>query len=98
MTREETEIFAARVVVSGRVQGVCFRASTQSEAERLGLVGWVRNRDDGSVELHAEGGKELIERLIQWCRKGPPSARVTDIHIEWPPLEGNHSSFAILHR
>ena len=71
-----------RVVVMGRVQGVGFRASAQDEAERQGLIGWVRNRHDGSVELEAEGAADAIEALLAWCAKGPPGARVDGVESE----------------
>lgn len=63
-------------IVSGRVQGVSYRASTADTARRLGVCGWVRNLDDGSVELEAEGAAEPIAALLAWCAHGPPSAHV----------------------
>ena len=88
---------AARVhaVVRGRVQGVSFRWHTVAEAERLGLAGWVRNRPDGSVELEAEGARDAVERLVAWCRKGPPAARVTGVEVEWRAATGGEVSFRI---
>lgn len=71
-----------RAVVTGRVQGVAFRASTVDEARRHGLTGWVRNRDDGSVELEAQGDQARIVALLAWCAHGPPAARVTDVSVE----------------
>lgn len=65
-----------RATVHGRVQGVMFRDSCRDEAERLALVGWVRNEPDGSVGLEAEGQPEAVEDLLRWCRSGPPAARV----------------------
>ena len=62
--------------VRGRVQGVFFRASTQREARRLGLTGWVKNRPDGAVEVLAEGDEDEIKELIGWAHKGPGAARV----------------------
>lgn len=67
----------------GLVQGVFYRASTVSRAEELGLVGWVRNCPDGSVELEAEGPGERVEELLDWCRRGPAGARVTGVDVEW---------------
>ena len=72
----------ARARVRGRVQGVFYRASTCDRAAELGLVGWVRNCPDGSVELEAEGPGEKVEQLITWCRSGPPGARVTGVEVE----------------
>ncbi|MCA9673306.1 MAG: acylphosphatase [Myxococcales bacterium] len=62
--------------ISGRVQGVFYRASARDKALSLGLRGWVRNRRDGSVELVAAGDDEALARLAAWCERGPPSARV----------------------
>jgi acylphosphatase len=71
-----------RARVRGRVQGVFYRASTCDRAAELGLVGWVRNCADGSVELEAEGPRERVDELIAWCRRGPTGARVTGVEIE----------------
>lgn len=66
--------------IYGRVQGVYFRASTQARAESLGLVGWVRNRRDGTVELVAEGPRASVEQLMSWVRAGGPEhARVDEV-------------------
>jgi acylphosphatase len=75
----------AHLIVSGRVQGVFYRASMRREAEALGLVGWVRNRADGDVEAEATGASDAIDRLIAWARVGSPAARVDDVRVErWP--------------
>ena len=75
-----------RVVVHGQVQGVFFRDSTQEEAGRAGVAGWVRNRDDGAVEAVFEGGPGAVERMVEFCRSGPSSADVerTDVSDEEP--------------
>lgn len=73
---------AARFLVSGRVQGVFFRASTRTEALRLGLSGYARNLPDGRVEVHAEGDEAAIATLEQWLRHGPPMARVDHLRRE----------------
>ena len=70
-----------RAVVRGRVQGVFFRDSCQHEAQRLGVTGWVRNTSDGSVEVVAQGEPEAVQRLLEWCRQGPPEAEVTDVQV-----------------
>jgi acylphosphatase len=71
-----------RVVVTGSVQGVGFRWSARAEAERLGVRGWVRNRDDGGVEAHLGGDDEAVERLVAWFRTGPPGAVVTSVEVQ----------------
>ena len=70
---------AIQARVTGQVQGVAFRCHTQEQAQRLGVVGWVRNEVDGSVLVHAEGEDEAVDALVEWCRHGPPSARVRDL-------------------
>ena len=73
---------ARKVVVRGRVQGVFFRDSTQKEAERRGVAGWVRNRDDGAVEALFEGDEEAVDALVEFCRSGPSRADVEDVAVE----------------
>ena len=72
----------ARVLVSGRVQGVSFRDATRSQAEQLGLSGWVRNTQDGQVEAIFEGVPETVQQMIEWCKSGPSSADVEDVFVE----------------
>ncbi len=67
--------------IHGRVQGVCYRASAQAEALRLGLAGWVRNRADGTVEALVAGAEAIVEQFIDWARQGPPAARVDRVEI-----------------
>lgn len=78
----------ARVVVSGRVQGVFFRASTASEAARCGAAGFVRNLPDGRVEAVFEGEPATVERMIDFCRRGPPHARVDGVEVVREEPEG----------
>ena len=70
----------------GRVQGVFFRASCEAEARAEGLAGWVRNRADGAVEAVFEGDAAAVDRLVGWCRHGPPRADVVsvEVHLEAP--------------
>lgn len=83
-----------RVVVSGRVQGVYFRASCASEAERLELAGWVGNQPDGSVYAEFEGLPAAVEAMVAWCHSGPPRAAVTSVDVtELEPTGG--TGFAI---
>lgn len=86
---------AVHLLVQGRVQGVFFRASTQKMAVELGLSGWVRNCEDGSVEVLAEGDREALDRFITWCRKGPPLAKVNELDVNWISAEGL-KSFEVL--
>lgn len=81
--------------VSGRVQGVFFRYETKSLADELGVKGWVRNLPDGRVEAVFEGEETLVRRMIDFCRKGPPGARVTGVEIEWEEYKGEFKGFAI---
>ena len=84
-----------RAIVSGRVQGVSYRASTCDEARRLGLVGWVCNKHDGTVELEAEGPTDKIDALLAWCKNGPPAAKVDKVAVEELVPTGTDKSFAI---
>ncbi|PIN04602.1 Acylphosphatase [Handroanthus impetiginosus] len=70
-----------KVVIKGRVQGVCYRNWTVDNAEELGLKGWVRNRRDGSVEALFSGLPEKVEEMQQRCRRSPPAASVTDLQV-----------------
>ena len=85
----------ARVIVTGRVQGVSYRAAAASEARRIGVVGWVRNRDDGSVELEVEGDDDKVAALLAWCENGPPMARVTNVAVEERSPTRTETAFAI---
>jgi acylphosphatase len=77
--------------IRGRVQGVGFRMYLQREAQRHGVAGWVRNRVDGSVEAVMQGPAEAVQAVIDWARRGPPSARVTDIEVR--DADGSYSDF-----
>jgi len=82
--------------VRGRVQGVFFRASTQREAKRLGLTGWVKNRPDGSVEILAEGEEDGLKELIGWAHRGPSAARVERVDVRWRSFVGDFFDFRIV--
>ena len=75
-----------RVIVRGRVQGVAFRAFTADAARRAGLVGWVRNRTDGSVEAAFQGDPQAVDALLAYVRRGPPAAHVTGVEVFDEPL------------
>jgi acylphosphatase len=81
--------------VRGRVQGVGFRASAAAEARRMGLVGWVRNKLDGSVEVVAEGADGDADAFLAWLRKGPSLAHVTSVDPEWLAPAGDGVSFEV---
>lgn len=85
----------AHLIVTGRVQGVYYRAETRDQATALGLTGWVKNRPDRSVEVVVEGGREDVEKLIDWCRQGPPVAEVTGVSVLWENYTGEFTKFKI---
>ncbi|MEJ5226546.1 acylphosphatase [Thermodesulfovibrio sp.] len=78
----------AHLLISGRVQGVFYRAFTREVAESLGLKGWVRNLRDGRVEAVFEGDEDKISIAIERCKEGPPYAKVDSIEITWDEAEG----------
>jgi acylphosphatase len=76
------------VIVTGRVQGVFFRATAREHAKALGIQGFVKNLPDGSVELDAQGEEDSLRDLLHWAQHGPPGARVDNVEVEWkPPLD-----------
>jgi DNA ligase D-like protein (predicted 3'-phosphoesterase) len=83
-----------RAVVRGEVQGVGYREAAVRRARRLGAMGWVRNTEDGSVLVHAEGPEPAIEELLEFLRKGPSAARITEVEVDRVEVEG-HEQFAI---
>jgi len=89
-------MIARRVRVTGRVQGVFFRAWTAEEARTLNVNGWVRNCSDGSVEAHVEGEPDAVDRLIDSIRAGPPGAQVDQVTVDTVESAGL-SSFEVRH-
>lgn len=85
----------AHVFVSGRVQGVFFRSDTRYEANRRRVTGWVRNLSDGRVEAVFEGEKDDVDKLIEFCRRGSPGARVTKVDFQWEDYTGGFRGFEI---
>ena len=85
-----------QLLVRGRVQGVYFRASTQREARRLGITGWVKNRADGTIEIVAEGEEVSIRELYGWAQKGPTAARVERVDTRWRSFTGDFPDFRII--
>lgn len=90
-----SEAVRAELTISGRVQGCFYRASTQQEAQRLGLLGETGNLPDGSVEVTAEGAREAVEELIAWCRRGPPAAEVERVDVKWSSARGEFRTFMV---
>ena len=85
----------AHVFVTGRVQGVGFRVHTQMQAESLGLTGWVRNVWDGRVEAVFEGPQVAVQRMVDWCRRGPPAAHVTNVEVHRDAATGEFHGFHV---
>ncbi|HEY7528163.1 MAG TPA: acylphosphatase [Candidatus Deferrimicrobiaceae bacterium] len=85
----------ARVVVSGRVQGVFFRAATREVAVRWGVCGFVRNLPDGRVEAVLQGDREAVERIVAFMREGPPGAYVEEAEVEWRPSSEAWNGFIV---
>ena len=82
-------------IVHGLVQGVFFRHNTRLQAERIGLVGTVRNLPEGTVRVVAEGSREQLERLLRWLHHGPESAAVQRVVVSWEEATGQYHAFRI---
>lgn len=85
----------AHVKISGRVQGVNFRAHTREQARKAGVHGWVRNLDDGGVEAVFEGPRSSVQRLVSWCYGGPTYAEVDRVEVNWEQPVGQEPGFTI---
>jgi len=90
------DLARVNVVVTGRVQGVFFRASALEKAQSLNLKGWVRNLADGSVEILAEGSRYALEDLCEWCKVGPPDAVVEDCIIRFGKHQDEFRTFLVI--
>jgi acylphosphatase len=77
-----------KLKITGKVQGVWYRGSTEQQARKLGIFGFVKNEPDGSVYAEAEGTEEQLKKLIQWCKSGPPLAKVKSVEVELGHLCG----------
>jgi acylphosphatase len=82
------------LIIHGRVQGVFYRDSMRHEAQRLSVSGWVRNRDDGTVEAIAQGPSAAVDALVRWAHRGPEHARVERVDVS--TAEGSHAGFVII--
>ncbi len=89
------ELVRAHLFVSGRVQGVFFRGTAQDHGRSLGLTGWVRNLADGRVEAVFEGPRDRVAAMVEWCRQGPPQARVDDLQVTWQPATGEFTTLRV---
>ena len=85
------------ILVTGEVQGVFFRQTAQEEARKLGVQGTVMNKEDGTVAIVATGTRELLDAFVEWCKEGPPRARVKDVEVKEIPLQ-HFGSFTIERR
>lgn len=83
------------IIVSGLVQDVNFRYYTRELAQKLGLVGWVRNENDGTVKIVAEGEERKLRELVKWAKTGPQFARVKDVKVNWQESKGLFEEFSI---
>ena len=83
------------LIVSGRVQGVFFRAEAQEKAKELGVFGWVKNLSEGRVEAVFEGERDKVEEMVKWAKKGPPGAIVNDLNVVWEEYQAEFSNFEI---
>ena len=88
MSERDADSTRVRVFVSGRVQGVTYRASTREAARERGVAGWVRNLDDGRVEAVFEGPPEAVESMVEWCHEGPTRASVESVETSTESPEG----------
>ncbi|MFC1478010.1 acylphosphatase [Candidatus Margulisiibacteriota bacterium] len=83
------------IIISGLVQGICFRMHTQRQADSLGVKGWVKNLPNGKVEAVFEGYESDVDKLIIWCNQGPPYAEVDNIEIYKEEYTGEFDNFSI---
>jgi len=89
------EVVRAHVHISGVVQGVSYRASTQAEAQKRGLVGWVKNLPDGRVEALVQGPKGQVDALLRWCKRGPSAAKVEKVELGWEAVTEPIATFEV---
>jgi len=97
MAQGKSENRRVELRISGRVQGVWFRAETRKAARTLGLVGMVRNMPDGTVHAVAEGPAHALDQFVEYCLSGPPLASVTGVEKTWQEFTGSFDEFTITH-
>ena len=98
MSNNEVEKSRISVDVSGRVQGVFFRATTQKVARKYCLTGYVRNEPDRSVKIVAEGKKHLLEKFVEWCYKGSEPSKVDSVNVKWEEYRDEFDGFEITYK
>lgn len=96
MQAQQDQLQAFHLFISGKVQGVYYRASTAKKAQALGLQGWVKNLEDGRVEVHAQGPQLGLEKLLTWCEKGPLLAKVSGIECKLAQVDENMAQFEVM--
>jgi acylphosphatase len=92
---ETVETVRAHVWISGRVQGVGFRAATRDRARRAGVDGWVYNVEDGRVEAVFQGNRGAVQQLVSWCYSGPSMAQVERVELSWEEPDPKEGGFSI---
>lgn len=97
MVKDKERRTRAHILVSGRVQGVFFRANCVRVASSLGLDGWVKNVPHGDVEILVEGDEREIKKLIGWCHSGPRNARIEKVDVEWSEPRRDHARFRAIY-
>lgn len=92
---EAAEVVRAHLFISGIVQGVSYRASTQIEAQKRGVVGWVKNLEDGRVEALLQGPRSKVDEIVRWCHQGPPAAKVEKVVVAWEKAADEFKAFDV---
>ncbi len=95
MEKKQEDLTSFHAIIQGRVQGVGFRYSTLAKARAIGVKGFVRNRDDGTVEVVAEGNERKCKNFLDWLKEGPPGAIVRNVEFYYEPYSGRYDSFII---
>jgi acylphosphatase len=90
-----SEVVRATILVSGRVQGVFYRASAMEEAQRLSLAGFVKNLPGGEVEAIVEGTRQAVEQFVTWCKVGPPAAKVDEVQVKFAAARHEFRTFTV---
>ena len=88
---------AKHITVKGRVQGVFFRRNAQQKADELNITGWVRNMDDDTVEIVAQGEENELQKFIEWCKEGPSKAIVENVEIKEKATDNSFRRFSIVY-